>query len=70
MIEMKAKLLYFLSEKDKLFCEDYISKYALISGELRTFIYKSISPDLIKFNQVFLCVWDNFLFFELIHGIF
>eukprot|EP01035_Chromulina_nebulosa_P018957 gene18957-24767_t len=48
MNEIKSKICLFLPAESRGICEAYVSNYQLVSSQLRSLIYKSVCPQLLK----------------------
>lgn len=51
-MELKPILKKLLTEDEFKKCENYISEYLVVSGQLRSLIYKAACPQLIGFTAV------------------
>lgn len=50
--EVKFKILLLLPDRSVNICEGYISQFQIVSDQLRSYIYKSMCPQLIKHGNV------------------
>jgi hypothetical protein len=51
--EIKTKLLPLLPEAHKQTSANYLSDFDIISGQLRSLVYRSMCPDLVKQAEVY-----------------
>lgn len=63
LVESKPLLLKLLPATDNGKCENYISNYSLVMGQLRSLLYKVTAPLLVNHNQMVVtvaeCPWDS-----------
>lgn len=52
LADIRPKLLQLLPYRTRSVCDGYVSQVAMVAGELRTLVYKSVCPLLVKQSAV------------------